>query len=545
MSIPPLFSPVSPVSAGPVDRSFQPRPGARWSRGSGLLALLVPAACSLAPSPETPAPVERLPAEYSALEGEPTPAESWSPVRWWSSYGDPELDRLVDVVLEANLDLAEAIARVEEVRALAGIATADLLPALGGSADVTNSSNPTNTGFGRQIGELLGGGAGDSAAAPGDTLRPPGPDRFSNTTWSTALNLSYEVDFWGRARNDRAAAIRDLRASEADLQSALLGVLSGAITSYYEVADLQTRVALTEEIVGVLEERVEQTATRYDRGLVGSFELYQVRQDLQNTAAGLPQLRTALQDARGRLAVLAGRYPGELAPVLGDPSLPTGALPDIPAALPADLLWQRPDVRSAGLRMEAARLRVGARRAELLPRLSLSGTLGIQGNEASELTDLSQWFRNLTAGLTAPLFQGGRLRASLGAQEARWDQQRAAYGRTVLTAVSEVETALARVRQEGDRFAFLRGQLEEAEASVDLQSRRYASGVAGYADYLDALRNRLTVQTILATAARDYALARLGVHRALGGTWIQELAGIDLPAINSSSLPSDSTSTSR
>lgn len=534
--------PVPAVPPGPPSRTPVPRRGrpARWA--VPLVAALA-GACSLAPSPELPEPVERLPESYST--GEEAPPPTYSPVRWWSSYGDPELDRLVDVVLEANLDLAEAIARVEEVRALAGIATADLLPALGGSADVTNSSNPTNTGFGRQIGELLGGGAGDSAAAPGDTVRPPGPDRFSNTTWSAALNLSYEVDFWGRARNDRAAAIRELRASEADLQSALLGVLSGAITSYYEVADLQARVALSEEIVGVLEERVEQTATRYDRGLVGSFELYQVRQDLQNTAAGLPQLRTALQDARGRLAVLAGRYPGELAPVLGDPSLPTGALPDIPAALPTDLLWQRPDVRSAGLRMEAARLRVGARRAELLPRLSLSGTLGIQGNEASELTDLSQWFRNLTAGLTAPLFQGGRLRAGLGAQEARWDQQRAAYGRTVLTAVSEVETALARVRQEADRFAFLRGQLEEAEASVDLQSRRYASGVAGYADYLDALRNRLTVQTILATAARDYALARLAVHRALGGTWIQELAGVELPAIDSPPLPSDSTRSDR
>jgi outer membrane protein, multidrug efflux system len=545
MSLPPPASPVLHVSPRSIDRPSPPRPGAGLRRGLGLLALVVPAACSLAPSPGTPAPVERLPAEYSSLEEAPAPTEPWAPVRWWSSYGDPDLDRLVDVVLEANLDLAEAIARVEEVRALAGIATADLLPALGGSADVTNSSNPTNTGFGRQIGELLGGGAGDSTAAPGDTLQPRGPDRFSNTTWSAALNLSYEVDFWGRARNDRAAAIRDLRASESDLQSALLGVLAGTITTWYEVADLQTRVALTEEIVGVLEERVEQTATRYDRGLVGSFELYQVRQDLQNTAAGLPQLRTALQDARGRLAVLAGRYPGELAPILGTPSLPTADLPDIPPAVPSDLLWQRPDVRSAGLRMEAARLRVGARRAELLPRLSLTGTLGLQSNDAEGLADLSQWFRNLTAGLTAPLFQGGRLRANVGAQDARWDQQRAVYGRTVLTAVAEVETALARVRMEGDRFAFLRGQLEEAEASVDLQSRRYASGVAGYADYLDALRNRLTVQTILATAARDYALARLGVHRALGGTWIQDLAGVDLPAIDAVALPSDPTGSNR
>ena len=538
---PETLHPLVHVTVPPPERPRRARPGGGRPRILALVALLAPTACSLAPSPELPAPLERLPEAYGAAGeeagGRQVAEPTYTPVRWWTSYGDPTLDRLVDTVLEGNLDLAEAVARVEEVRALAGIATADLLPALGGSADVTNNSSPTNTGFGRQIGEILGGSLpGDTTGTPGDSIPSAGPDRFSNTTWSTALNLSYEVDFWGRARNDRGAALQDLQASESDLQAALLGVLAGTITAYFEVADLQARVALTQEIVGVLEERVEQTEVRYDRGLVGSFELYQVRQDLQNTAAGLPQLRSQVQEARGRLAVLAGRYPGELASMMGTPGLPTGDLPDLPGAVPADLLWQRPDVRSAGLRMEAARLRVGARRAELLPRLSLTGTLGLQSAEAQELLDLSQWFRNLTAGVTAPLFQGGRLRANARAQDARWDQQRAIYGRTVLTAVSEAEAALARVRQEGERFAFLRSQLLDAEASVALQAQRYSAGVAGYQDYLDALRSHLAVRTILASAARDYALARLGVHRALGGTWVEELPTVAPPT---SSVPRD------
>ncbi|NNF37930.1 MAG: efflux transporter outer membrane subunit [Gemmatimonadetes bacterium] len=483
-----------------------------------ILSALAVGACSFAPAPEAPVAVERMPDAWGHGD-----SAAYAPDSWWTAWQDPTLDRLVDTVLIANLDLAEAVARVEEARALAGIATADLLPSVNATADATRSDNPNNAGFGRQIFELLGGAGGDSTAPLPDSVAPAAPpSRFQNTTYSAGATLSYELDFWGRARNDRAAALRDLEASEADLQTALLGVLAETITAYFDVADLRRRVELTTEVVEVLRERARSTETRYDRGLVGSFELYQIRQDLQVTEAGLPQLRAALQDAVGRLAVLAGRYPGEVADLAAAARLPDRTLAPVPAALPAELLWQRPDVRASGLRLESARLRVGARRAELLPSLNLTGTLGLQSAEAEGLFDLSQWFSNLTAGLTAPLFQGGRLRANVRAQEARWAAQSAAYGRVVLTAVAEVEGALARQREEAERFVFLSAQLDEAQASVDLQTRRFESGVAGYPDYLDAVRNRLTVQNTLAAAARDYALARLGVHRALGGSWIDD-----------------------
>ncbi len=485
-------------------------------------------ACSFAPAPESPAAVERLPDAYAeAGAGAAPDSGSYSPTRWWEGYGDATLDRLIDTVLAANLDLVEAMARVEETRALAGVATADLLPTIDANTSAGRTSNPNNAGFGRQIFELLRGAAGDSTDAPPPDSVPPTegpPDRFDNTDYSASLSLSYELDFWGRARNDREAAIRDLQATDADLQAAVLGVLAEAITAYFDVTDLQRRVDVTSDIVSVLREREALTETRYDRGLVGSFELYQIRQDLRNTEASLPQLEALLQDARGRLAVLTGRFPSELAPLLEEADLPDDGSAEMPAALPSDLLWQRPDVRAEGLRLEAARYRVGARKAELLPRLSLTGTIGLQSFEADGLFDISQWFSNLTAGLVAPLFQGGRLRANVRAQQARWAQQSAAYGRTVLNAVAEVETALARHRLEQERLDLLRAQLTEASSSVDLQSRRYASGVAGYSDYLDALRTRLTVETTLASASRDYAIARLGVHRALGGSWVEGTA---------------------
>ena len=179
-------------------------------------------------------------------------------------------------------------------------------------------------------------------------------------------------------------------------------------------------------------------------------------------------------------------------------------------------------MRAAGLRLEAARFTIGARRAELLPSLSVSGTIGVQSSEADGLFKVDQWFRNLLGNLTAPIFQGGRLRSNVALAHAQFNQLAAAYGRAVVTAVYEVEAALTALANEDRRHAFLASQREEAQASVALQSARYESGIGGYTDYLDALRTLLNVESTLAGASRDLALARLAVHRALGGDWKPE-----------------------
>lgn len=495
-----------------------------------FLLLSLAGGCSLAPERTPVAPVAALPDSFAVPgeagdDGRPTVAlDSLPGLRWWSAFQDPALERFVDTVLVSNLDLAEALTRVEEARALAGVATADLFPSLTGNGEASRSSNPNNAGFGAQIGALLRELAGDTLSGgegggPGEGDEGEGSDRFTNTNYSASLGLAWEVDLWGRARNDRSAALADLAASRDDLHAARLAVLSETIIAWFQWGELRRRIEVTGRIVDVLQERVALTETRYDRGLVTSFELYQIRQDLRNIQAGLPLLRAQLVDVRRRLALLAGRYPGEVDPLLETEGEPTYPANPIPAGIPADLLVQRPDVRAAERRMEATRFRVGARKAELFPSLSLTGSLGLQSSEADNLLDLSQWFSNLAAGLTAPLFQGGRLRANLDAAEARYTRQAVAYGRTVLTAVGEVETALAAYREERERWEFLRSQLDEAEASTELQAERYAAGVADYPDYLDALRTRLTVESTLSQASRDLALARLDVHRALGGSW--------------------------
>lgn len=485
----------------------------------GLLAL---GGCSLAPAPETPATVLELPEAYGAGP-EGVEAESRF---WWRSFDDPTLDRLVEAALEANLDVREAFARLRELRHRYRIARAPLFPAVDARGDVTRSSSPGNTGFGGSLGE--GDGEGESGEGePGDGEAPPDsvpgfrfPDRFEFTTWSASLGFAYELDFWGRLRNESSAAAHEFVASRADLETVRLGVIASTISTYLETVALRRELRLAEQNVDLLRERVELTDERYRRGLVGSFELYAIRQEYRTAEAGLPGLRIGLEDARGRLAVILGRYAGSLGDLLPAGSEPAVDLSPIPGGLPVTLLEARPDVIAAAERLEAARRRVGARRAERLPTISLNGSVGFQASDPEELFRADQWFLNLVGGLVAPLFQGGRLRANVGVAEARYEQLAVAYARTVLEAFREVRTSLARFDYERERYGAVLAQVADARASLDLQLRRFRRGVGDYVSYLDARRNLTGAESALARAERGVGEARLAVHRALGGAWV-------------------------
>ena len=438
----------------------------------------------------------------------------YQPLEWWRAFGDPALDAVVDAVLAANYDIAEAVARVQQAREAARVARAAFYPTVRARASVEDFSVPTNAGIGAQLQELgLDEALGDFA--DDFTL----PERLGLTTFTLGADLAYELDFWGRTRNRELAAGAAYLASESDYQTARIGILAETIATYFEIARLRRQIDLVREMVDVLLKRERLAETRYARGLANSLDIYRVRQDLLDTRAGLPQLENQLAGAAGRLAVLLGGYRRDVDALLPDALSTAPAGEAVPAGIPADLLHQRPDVRAAGHRLEAAGYDIEIRRAELLPSLSFAGTIGLQNSQVAGLFNVNQWFTNLAANLLAPVFDGDRLLSNVTLAEVRFNEAAAAYGRTVVTAVAEVETALAGMRHENRRHAFLASRREEAQAELDLQAERYASGVGGYADFLDALRTLLNVDSALAGSEGDLALARLAIHRALGGAW--------------------------
>jgi len=484
--------------------------------------------CSFAPEPRTPDVVLEIPPEYPVGTDEGTAAEASvardglrQPERWWTVFQDPVLEALVDTALAANLDLREAVARVEEVRQRYRIARADLFPSLGISADANYQNTPSNTGF---AGEIGGGDEGDPEDPP---TGPVFPDRFKYDTYSAALGFSYEIDFWGRARNDTKAAISDFLASEGDYQTARLAVIALTISTYLEVVELRRSTDLTRESVDILKERSERTNERYLRGLVTTFELYTIQALYRNTQASLPVLESRLEEAKGRLAVLLGRYAGSLDGLLPDGSTPATVLAQVPPDLTSELLEARPDVWAAWQRMEAARYRIGARKASLYPAIRLDASVGFQAGDVSSLFRADQYFLNLIGGLTQPLFQGGRLRANVGVAEAQFQALAANYVRTVLTAYKEVQASLVNLDKQSERYEFLSRQLESARGSLEFQRRSFERGVGDYLAYLDARQNLAGTDTNLAAAERSLAEARLAVHRALGGAWVADNEGLD------------------
>ncbi|MBO22211.1 MAG: hypothetical protein CMM26_07570, partial [Rhodospirillaceae bacterium] len=263
--------------------------------GAGLIVLSV-VGCSLAPSPTQIATVDRMPDSY-AESPEPSDPDSAEKISWWRTFEDRTLDKLVGAALASNLDIQEAVARIEEVRAQYRIARSPLFPTVTAGTDASRFSQPANAG---QFGAIFGGGDGEGA----DPTLPERPSRFTFSTFGASLGASYELDFWGRLNSGRRAAYADYLATGADAKTVEISVAAETISGYFELRELVAREAILTSVVDILTERLELTEDRYQRGVASSIELYQIQQDLNATRAGLPVLGSQITASRGRLGVL-------------------------------------------------------------------------------------------------------------------------------------------------------------------------------------------------------------------------------------------------
>ena len=453
--------------------------------------------------------VAKVPGEFTGSEI----ISAYEPLEWWKTFADPVLDQIIQEVLTSNFDLAEAVARVHQARSRARIANAPAFPLLQPSLSINDFDTPTNADIGAQLDEL--GLGSDLEDAFGISL----PDRYGLTIYNVSMEFAYELDFWGRNRNDALAEEAAGLASESDYLSARMGVVAETVRTYLEIVNLRNQQKLSREIVEIFQQKEPLAKVRYDRGLTDARALHTARRSLREVQVELPRIEALRADAEGRLWVLLGGYRADLADMLPDALTPSTALLPVPVGIPADLLVQRPDVKAARQRVESALYSVDARRADLLPRLSLQGSIGLQSVEADEWFDPDQWIRNLGVNLLGPVFQGSRLRAEVALAEAKLNEAAAAFGRSVVTAVNEVETALTRLETSRRRHVLLSSLMEETEAETDLQERRYVSGVGDYEDFLTAAVILLNAQSLLAAAEYDLGYARLALHRALGGAW--------------------------
>ena len=465
----------------------------RCRRGACVAALLAVAlgGCA-AVGPDYSEPQLAVPAGWSAGTGTDA-MDAVLLARWWHGFGDPVLDRLVADALAANLDLAQARARLREARARRGVAGAALAPSVDASLSGSRSRSSGQSGSGS-----------------------------TRELYSAGFDASWELDVFGGLRRSVEAAQADLEASVESLSDTRVSLAAEVALNYIDLRTAEQRLAIAEESIAYRGENHQIIRWRQQAGLVSELDLAQATTDLESTRAVLPPLRTAVIEAKNRLAVLLGRNPGELESLVhADRPIPLAA-GEIVAAIPADTLRQRPDVRVAERRLAAQTARLGEAEAARYPSFRLSGSLGLEALELDALADRGANTHSLFGGITAPVFNAGRIAANIEIQDALVEQARLAYRAAVLAALEEVENALTAVANTDARRAKLAEAAAAARTTLAIAEYRYASGLADFLSVLDAQRTQLSLDEQLAGSTGELARAQIRLYKALGGGWSTE-----------------------
>lgn len=421
------------------------------------------------------------------------------------------LESLIARAVQSNWDLRTAEGRVREARALRGVAGADLWPAIDVSGSYTRQRASENA-----IPLALGGVGGSTSGAPAPFLRGL---KLDQDLFQTGFDASWEVDLFGGVRRAIEAADADLAASQDNLRDALVSLLAEVARNYVEVRRFQRRLAVAQENLKAQQDTLELTQARFHAGLTSELDVEQAASQLATTRSQIPPLETSLKQGIHRLGVLLGQAPGALLEELSTAApIPTPP-PEVPVGLPAELLRRRPDIRRAERQLAAATACIGVAEADLYPKLSLTGSIGLESLQLADLPKGASRFWAVGPTLSWPIFDAGRIRANMAVQDARTDQQFSAYRQTVLTALEDVENALVAYGREQTRRTQLAEAVEANRRAVGLATDLYRAGLGTFLNVLDAQRALFASQSDLAQSEAAVSTDVAALYKALGGGW--------------------------
>ena len=384
--------------------------------------------------------------------------------RWWTVLDDELLTSLIDRASSANLDLRTAGAQLREARAQRRIAESEAAPNAGANVGANRTS------------------AGDT----------------TTNLYSAAIDASWEFDLFGRIERGVEAAEADLQAAEEGRRDVLVTVLAEVALNYIELRTIQRRRELTEAELELQRESLNIARAKLDAGAAMELDVDRALSNLERTRAVLPALEQQIEQIENRLALLLGLAPGALDDELQSPRPLVPPSVTIALGVPAEVLRRRPDVRRAERQLAAETARVGVAIADLYPRFSLGGTIGLESDSTASLFDSASRIFSLGPRVQWTLFDGGRTRQRIEAQNARQEQALVQYERAILGALEDVENAVTAFAQERVRHRSLETAAEAASRAADVAEARYTAGEADFLTTLDAQRTRLSAQDELA-----------------------------------------------
>lgn len=410
-------------------------------------------------------------------------AASWPDADWWRGFGAPDLSALIAAARAGNQDLAAAAARIAQADALVRIAGAPLVPSLAANADA---------------GVLERSGA------------------RTRRTWGAGLSTAWEIDLWGRNRALLQAEGARALADRFDADALALSVDAAvADTFLFLVAARDRRAVLLANLAAA--ERVQAlVAARVANGAASQLELAQQRAAVARQRAVIPPVELAERQAENALSALLGAAPAARAPAAA--RLDALAVPAVPAGLPSGLLLRRPDLARAEAALAAASADVAAARAALYPAIVLTGAAGAESASLAQLLN-GNWFGQLAAGITAPIFEGGRLRGRVALSQARRDELIAQYRAAAFAAFADAEDALAAVAARTRELALSEEAQAAARAAFALAEAQYREGAIDLLNLLVTQRTFFDAEDARLLARRERLRAAVALFRALGGGW--------------------------
>jgi len=456
------------------------------------------ASCTVGPNykrPSTP-----VPSNFRTPEPPTTDqpgAGSLADLKWFELFKDDQLQELLRTALVQNYDLRDAVARVEEARALLERTRSNQFPnfAAGGAVQFNRVSR-------------------DGATRLSELFLPTQNRNFGTATLAL---LSFEIDVWGRLRRATEAARASLLGAEEFRKTILTTLVSDVATAYLTLRELDYALEISRRTLETREQSLELTRSRQIGGVATLIDLRQAEQLVDTAAQTIPVLQQAIEQTENQIKLLIGENPGNVVRGLSvaDQNLP----PEVPPGLPSELLERRPDIRVAEQNLIALNAEIGVARAAYFPQLSLSGFLGGQSTQLGSLFNEANTAWNLTSQVTQPIFTAGRLRANVKFAEAERERALINYEKTIQTAFAEVSDSLIahqRVRESREKQESLVATLQDR---LRLAYVRYQGGVDTQLNALDADRDLFNAELTLARIRLDESLTVVQLYKALGGGW--------------------------
>jgi outer membrane protein, multidrug efflux system len=489
----------------------------KFNRLATVLSLAALVGCTVGPDYKRPEVVD-MPGAYNEvhLATRPSGGSTTLPsevvpqhpdyLTWWTAFNDPELNSLVIRAVANNPQVAAAEARIREARGNLGIQFAGLFPQVNANGEYIHQRLSDNQ-------PAFGAGSGSSSI---------GISGLTFDTYQAGFDASWEIDVFGQNRRAIESARDSVQAAVWDRRDVMVSLVAEVAVNYMALRGAQYELAIARQNLQDQQQTLDLTRSKAEGGLIPYLDVAQQEAQVASTASTIPNFETTIRQSIHHLGILLGQDPGYLsAELTPDGPIPVGPA-YVPPGLPSELLRRRPDVRRAERQLAAQTAQIGVAVADLFPKFSITGALGLESGTLKQFFDYGSRFYNIAPGVTWDIFDAGKVDSNIVVQKAKEVEALEAYRQAVLQSMQDVEDSLVALNREQVRLQSLREAVAANQRAVDLSTELFEKGSADFLSVLDAQRSLFAAQDAMAQSEETVSANLIGLYKALGGGWQYE-----------------------